>query len=193
MKRFVLVGALVGVLGAGAAWAQTPASAGQQGSAGSQGTTAGQQTTDTSKAQGRTARRGSMGRSGDMQSAPAGATLGTVHLTHKVLANGQPLAPGTYQVRLTSDEPKPATGESPNAERWVEFVRSGKVAGKEVASVIGADDIGKVAKGPRPKSNGSRVDVLKGGDYVRVWINKGGQNYLINMPPEGKAKGASGI
>ncbi len=98
-------------------------------------------------------------------------------------------APGTYHVRVTDEEAKPATGESPSAERWVEFVKGGKVAGKEVASVISAEDIGKIAKGPRPKANGSRVDVLKGGDYVRVWINKGGQNYLINMPPEGKAKG----
>lgn len=115
-----------------------------------------------------------------------GNNLGMVHLTHKVMANGQPLAAGTYQVRLTDEEPKAATGASPSAERWVEFVRGGKVAGKEVASVIGADDIGKIAKGPRPKANGSRVDLLKGGDYVRVWINKGGQNYLINMPPQGK-------
>jgi hypothetical protein len=171
MKHWVLVGALVGALGAGTAWAQTPASAGQQ---------------DTG-AKSTSGRKTGM----DGAQAKAGSTLGTVHLTHKVTANGQPLAPGTYTVRLTDDEPKPATGESPNAERWVEFVRGGKVAGKEVASVIGPDDIGKIAKGPRPKTNGSRVDVLKGGDYVRVWINKGGQNYLINMPPEGKA-GAKG-
>lgn|SRR5262249_12460963 len=111
------------------------------------------------------------------------ATLGTVHLAKKVMANGQPLAPGTYQVRLTSDSVSPAVGESPNSERWVEFVQGGKVAGREVATIVSADDIGKVAKGPgRPKANSSRVDTLKGGDYVRVWINKGGDNYLINMP-----------
>ncbi len=164
MKQLVLVGALVGALGAGAAWAQTPSSTGQTGATATSGQKAG-----SSKA--------------------AGNNLGTVNLTHRVLANGQPLAPGTYTVRLTDDEPKPATGESPNAERGVEFVQGGKVAGKEVASVIGADEIGKIAKGPRPKANGSRVDVLKGGDYVRVWINKGGQNYLINMPPQEKMKG----
>ena len=124
-------------------------------------------------------------KSGTMHAAQ-GNSLGTVTLTHKVMANGQPLAAGTYQVRLTDEEPKAATGESPSAERWVEFVKGGKVAGKEVASVISADDIGKIAKGPKPKTGGSRVDVLKGGDYVRVWINKGGQNYLINMPPQAK-------
>lgn len=163
MRQWVLVGALVGALGVGAS-AQTPASAGHE---------------TTQK---------TAGTAGAMQAA-RGSNLGTVTLTHKVIANGQPLAAGTYLVRLSNDEPQAATGESPNAEKWVEFVRGGKVAGKEVASVIGPDDIGKIAKGPRPKTNGSRVDVLKGGDYVRVWINKGGQNYLINMPPQEKAKG----
>ena len=115
--------------------------------------------------------------------ASAAANLGTVHLTKKVLADGKPLAPGTYEVRLTSDTPKPAIGESPDAEKYVEFVRNGKVAGRELAVVVPASEVGKIAKGPRPKGNGSRVDTLKGGDYVRVWIAKGGNNYIINMPP----------
>ena len=119
----------------------------------------------------------------------AGTMLGTVHLTHKVLADGKPLAAGTYQVRLTNDEPKPAVGQNPSAEKYVEFLRGGKVAGREVASVIAADEIGKIAKGKKPHNNSSSVEVLKGGDYVRVWINKGGTNYLINMPPQEKAKG----
>ena len=73
-------------------------------------------------------------------------------------------------------------GESPGAERWVEFVKDGKVAGREVATVISAADSGTIAKGPQPKANASRVDALKGGDYVRVWINKAGNNYILNMP-----------
>jgi hypothetical protein len=119
----------------------------------------------------------------------AGTMLGTVHLTHKVLADGKPLAAGTYQVRLTTDEPKPGVGQDPTAEKYVEFLRGGKVAGREVASVIGPQDIGKIAKGKKPHPNSSSVEVLKGGDYVRVWINKGGTNYLINMPPQDKLKG----
>jgi len=107
--------------------------------------------------------------------------LGTVHLAKKVMADGKPLAAGTYQVRLTSDEPKPGIGQSPDAEKWVEFVRGGKVAGREVATVISAADIGKIAKGKKPGANSSSVEMLKGGDYYRVWINKGGNNYLINL------------
>ncbi len=114
----------------------------------------------------------------------SGTSLGTVTLNKKVMADGKPLAAGTYQVRLTSDEPKPAVGETPNAEKYVEFVRGGKVAGRELATIVSASDIGKIAKGPRPKgNNGARVDTLKGGDYVRVWLVKGGTNYIINMPP----------
>lgn len=119
--------------------------------------------------------------------AAGGNVLGTVHLAQQVMADGKPLAAGTYQVRLSSDEPKPAVGQNPDAEKYVEFVRGGKVAGREVATVISAEDIGKIAKGKKPHTNGSSVETLKGGDFVRVWINKGGTNYLINMPPGNKS------
>jgi len=109
-------------------------------------------------------------------------TLGTVHLAKKVMADGKPLAAGTYQVRLTTDEPKPGVGQSPDGEKWIEFVKSGKVAGREVATVVSSADIGKIAKGKKPAANSSSVELLKGGDYYRVWINKGGNNYLINLP-----------
>jgi hypothetical protein len=112
-----------------------------------------------------------------------GSALGSVHLAKKVMADGKPLAAGTYQVRLTSDEPKPGVGQAQGAERYVEFLRSGKVAGREVASVVSAEDIGKIAKGKKPGANSSSVELLKGGDYYRVWINRGGTNYIINMPP----------
>src|SRR5262245_5406297 len=81
-----------------------------------------------------------------------GMALGTVHISKKVMADGKPLAAGTYQVRLTSDEPKPGVGQSPSAEKYVEFVRAGKVAGREVATVVSAEDIGKIAKGRKPKA-----------------------------------------
>ena len=109
--------------------------------------------------------------------------LGTVTLSKKVMADGKPLAAGTYQVRLTSDTPKPGVGQAPDAEKFVEFVRGGKVAGREVATVVSADDIAKIAKGKKPARNSASVELLKGGDYYRVWINRGGTNYIINMPP----------
>ena len=117
------------------------------------------------------------------QSRPANTSLGSVTLTHKVTADGQPLAAGTYQVRLSAEEPKPAVGQSPEGERYVEFVRGGKVVAREVATVVSDADVKSIAKGPQPAKGGVRVDMLKGNDYVRVWINRGGNNYIIHMPP----------
>ena len=115
--------------------------------------------------------------------AAASNSLGTVTLSSKVMADGKPLAAGTYQVRLTGDEPKPGAGQSPEAEKYVEFVRGGKVVAREVATVIPAADIDTIVKSSKPRPNSSKVEKLKGDDYVRVWINRGGNNYIINMPP----------
>lgn len=110
-------------------------------------------------------------------------SLGSVTLNHKVKADGQPLAAGTYTVRLTDEAPpKPGVGQTAEAERYVEFVKGGKVVAKEVATVISDADVKTVVKGPAPARGGVRVDLLKGNDYVRVWINRGGNNYLINLP-----------
>lgn len=118
------------------------------------------------------------------QTAPtAGSSLGSVTLSKRVMANGEALAAGTYQVRLSADVPKPGVGQSAEAERYVEFVRGGKVVGREVATVVSTADIASIVKGPKPANGGSRVDTLKGDDYVRVWINRGGMNYIIHMPP----------
>ena len=113
----------------------------------------------------------------------AGTSLGSVTLNKKVMADGQPLAPGTYQVRLTADIPKPGAGQSPDAERYVEFVRGGKVVGREVATLVASAEVGPIAKGEKPPApGGSRVELLKGNVYLRVWINRGGTHYFIHLP-----------
>jgi len=38
-----------------------------------------------------------------------------------------------------------------------------------------------VQKDTPPPSGGSKVETLKGGDYTRVWINKGGNYYLVHL------------
>ena len=111
-----------------------------------------------------------------------GTSLGSVTINHKVKADGQPLAAGTYQLRLTDEVAKPGVGQSPDAERYVEFVKGGKVVAREVATVVSDADVKTITKGPSPAKGGSRVDVLKGNDYVRVWINRAGNNYIINLP-----------
>src|ERR1041384_8624708 len=112
-------------------------------------------------------------------------TLGTVHIAKKVMADGKPLAPGTYQVRATDDAPKAGAGQDPNGEKYVEFLRGGKVVGREVATIVPSSEISKIAKKSPPKPGTSRAELLKGGDYYRVWINKAGTPYIINLAPNG--------
>jgi hypothetical protein len=109
--------------------------------------------------------------------------LGSVHIPKSVKADGKALAAGTYQVRLTPQTATPdAKGQAGSLERWVEFVKGGKVAGREVVTIIPQSEIDKVQKDTPPKLNASKVETLKGGDYVRVWINKGGNHYLVHFP-----------
>ena len=85
------------------------------------------------------------------QSTSSGASLGSVTIGKKVMADGKPLAAGTYQIRLTNDAPpKPGVGQAPDAEKYVEFVKGGKVVAREVATVISAEDMAKIAKSRRP-------------------------------------------
>ena len=118
---------------------------------------------------------------------PAGETaLGDVKLPRSVKADGKPLAAGTYQVRLTAQLPSPGAAGI-TMERWVEFLQSGQVKGREVVSIIPANemkDLNSANKvGMKDVKDGTRVDMLKGDDYLRVWIHNGGVNYLIHLPP----------
>jgi hypothetical protein len=101
------------------------------------------------------------------------------------MANGQALGAGTYQVRLTAESAQP-TVPGIQMERWVEFLRGGKVVGREVVSIIPQTEVKDLQPGPdgsRPAAGGSRVEMLKGDDYLRVWINRRGVNYLLHLPP----------
>ena len=110
--------------------------------------------------------------------------LGTVSIGRKVMADGKPLAAGTYQVRLTAQAAQPvAKGASEGLERWVEFVQGKTVKGREVVTIVSGDEIKAVAKMSPPARGASRVEMLKGNDYLRLWINRGGVHYLIHLPP----------
>jgi hypothetical protein len=120
--------------------------------------------------------------------APTGETmLGSVSIPRNVTADGKPLARGTYQVRLTAQNaPSPAPGATPSLERWVEFVQGGQVRGREVVSIVPAGEMKDLMPGPDDKrvvTNAARVEMLKGNEFLRVWINRGGVNYLIHLVP----------
>jgi hypothetical protein len=93
------------------------------------------------------------------------------------------LPAGTYQVRLTSEEARPAAaGQTSNLERWTEFLQGGQVRGREVVTIVPASDIKAIAEEAPPPNGGNKVQLLKGNDYLRVWLNRGGQHYLIHLP-----------
>ena len=170
--RRVLVGVFVGVLGAGAAYAQTteaPKKARAGSAAGNQaGHTAPKPQPPTDAA----------------PAAPEGQVmLGSVRLPKAVKADGKSLAAGTYQLRVTPQTASPdAKGQTAALERWVEFVQGGQVKGREVVTIIPQADIAKVQKDAPPRPIGSKIETLKGGDYMRLWINRGGNHYLVHFP-----------
>ena len=125
---------------------------------------------------------------------PAGETvLGTVSIPRAVLADGKPLPAGRYTIRLTAQTAEPTVpGQQANLNRWVEFVQGGQVRGREVVSIVPADEESQTMPGPdmpgRMGRTGSRVEMLKGGEYLRVWIARAGHNYLLHLPPQSAVK-----
>jgi hypothetical protein len=170
MKRLVLVGTVVGAFTAAPAFlgaeAQSAKAAAQANSQAGHTAPKTQPPTETAPA------------------APTGeVALGSVSVPKGVKADGKPLSAGTYQLRLTAQAASPdAKGQTTGLERWVEFVQGGQVKGREIATIIPQSQIDKVQKDAAPRPNGSRVDLLKGGDFYRVWINRGGNHYLIHLP-----------
>ena len=160
MKQVLLYGLLIAGVGSGAVSAQAPAAAG-----------------------GHTAPK-SQPASAPSATAPAGQiALGSVTLSKAVKADGKALAAGTYTVRVTADTASPnAVGESSGVERWIEFVQGGQVKGREVVTIIPGSEITHVQKDTPPASGSSKFETLKGGDYMRLWINRGGNHYLVHFP-----------
>ena len=108
--------------------------------------------------------------------------LGVVSIPRGVMADGQTLSAGDYQVRLTARSATPDTvGALTVLERWVEFRQDDDIRGREVVTIVPSDEISDVAKSAAPGSGSSRVELLKEDEYMRVWINQGGTHYLIHL------------
>lgn len=172
MTRLVLVGALVSALGAGMAYAQTKPETRTKPRAGG-----------SSQAGGHTAPKPQPGTEAAPAAPEGQVQLGSVRIPKAVKADGKTLAAGTYQVRVTPQTASPdAKGQTASLERWVEFVQGGQVKGREVVTIIPQADIAKVQKDTPPRPNSSKIETLKGGDYMRLWISRGGNHYLVHFP-----------
>jgi hypothetical protein len=119
--------------------------------------------------------------SASAQSLTEANVLATVRITEPVLADGRPLAPGTYQVRLTGERPTPRPGQSADAQQWVELFANGSVA-REIAEVIRDDDRPHIGASAARAAEGVRVHILKGGDFLRISVMRQGVRYLIHLP-----------
>ena len=98
------------------------------------------------------------------QGAKSGS-LGAVRLPQSVIVDGATLPAGTYELRLSGG------GDAPT----VEFLQKGQVRGRTLAIVPPEKE-----KLP-PGVHASRAP--KDDDpYVRVTINRGGQQYLLYLP-----------
>ena len=116
------------------------------------------------------------------QGLPEANVLATVRIAEPALADGRPLAPGTYQVRLTDERPTPRPGQSADAQQWVELIADGSVIAREVAEVLRDDDRPDVGASAERAAEGVRIQTLKGGDFLRISIKRQGIRYLIHLP-----------
>ena len=66
----------------------------------------------------------------------------------------------------------------------MEFLDGDDVAGRGLAVVIPDGELADVSD--NVLRNEARVVALKEGDYVRVWLNREGVNYLVHLPPAGR-------
>lgn len=108
--------------------------------------------------------------------------LATVRIPSAVMAGGKPLPSGAYEVRLTQERPTPLPGQSPDAQRWMEFVADGKVIAREVAEVLQDEDLPAVGASSLRVRSGTRVEMLKGGDFLRISVKRERERYLIYLP-----------
>ena len=113
----------------------------------------------------------------------AGATvLATVQISTPVLAGGTSLAAGKYEVRLTGEQPTPRVGQPRNAQESVEFVVNGKAVARDVAEIFYDDDLPSIGASSQRAKTGTRVELLKGGEFLRISVKRAHERYLIHLP-----------
>jgi hypothetical protein len=108
--------------------------------------------------------------------------LATVHITQAVIAGDTPLPRGEYDIRLATGGPAPLAGQSPGAQRWIEFVDGDLVTARDVAEVLRDDDVTPMGASARPVRDGTRVEMLKGGEFLRISVKRGSERFLIHLP-----------
>jgi hypothetical protein len=110
----------------------------------------------------------------------AGRAHPTVQITQQILADGKPLAPGTYEIWVTDERPDVKAGVPSENQRVVQFVQNGQVVAREIAEVFPAGERPVGTSGSM--SARARVEMLRGGEFLRVSFNDPAGRFLIHLP-----------
>ena len=94
-------------------------------------------------------------------------------LAQPVQVSGHPMTPGTYEMRVTDQRPPAPSGAPNETQRVVEFVTNGTVVAREVAEVFPPTGA---------RSDRATVQLLKGGEFVRIAANGADGRYLVYLP-----------
>ena len=108
------------------------------------------------------------------------SVLGSVEITRPVMAGGQMVQPGTYEVRLTGEHKEPLPGQSEDALQEFELVAAGTVAARDYAEVM-TDDAARPVGTSGGAGAAPRVQLLRGGEFLRISAYQGGERYLIHL------------
>ena len=108
--------------------------------------------------------------------------LATVRIPSAVMAGGTSLSPGIYMLRLTGERPVSPVGQPQNAQEWVEFAKDGQIVGREAAEILYDDELPAVGASSQRAKQGTRVDLLKGGEFLRISVKREHDRYLIHLP-----------
>jgi hypothetical protein len=117
--------------------------------------------------------------------------LTTVRIATAVTAGGVSLPIGTYELRLTGERPVPLAGQPANAQEWVEFVADGKVVAREAAEILYDDDLEAAGEASQRVKSGTRVEMLKDGEFLRISVKRERQRYLIYLPVKNQPRGSA--
>ena len=110
--------------------------------------------------------------------------LTTVRIATTVMAGGTSLPAGTYELRLTGQSPVPVGDEQRTVREWVEFFANGTVVAREVAEILYDDALPSVGASSQRVPSGTRVEMLKGGEFLRISVKRENVRYLIYLPPK---------
>lgn len=110
--------------------------------------------------------------------------LTTVRIPTAVKAGGTLLPAASYQLRLTGEHPAPG-GEQREVQEWVEFISNGKVVARELAEILYDDDRPAVGASAQKARTGTRVEMLKDREFLRVSVKRDNERYLIYLPVSG--------